>query len=185
MSLLKSVADYTPTGLLRAVGEMNRGIDYKGLKLRAPTDLCVGATFDLSKDMVREIELTRRKVEAGARFLISQPAFDPAVPSEFMRRYGDLYGEELSLPVFHGVQVMAPDSLVFGQVPEWVTADLDRGRSGSDIAVDVLRQFEEAGFRSIYLVAPVMKGGRRDYDAAQATLEAFRGLNVRPGVQTS
>ena len=28
LSLLKAVADYTPTGLLRAIGEMNRGIDW-------------------------------------------------------------------------------------------------------------------------------------------------------------
>jgi len=175
MSLLKTVADYTPTGLLRAIGEMNRGIDFKGLTLRAPTDLCVGATFDLSKDLGRELELTRHKVEAGAQFFMSQPTFDPAVPSEFMQRYADQYGEALSVPVFHGVQVMASDSLVFGQVPGWVTADLTKGRPGSDIAVQVLREFEEAGIRSIYLVAPVIKGGRRDYDAAQATLEAFRG----------
>jgi homocysteine S-methyltransferase len=174
-SLLKPVADYTPTGLLRAVGEMNRGIDFKGLKLRAPTDLCAGATFDLSKGIERELELTRRKVQAGAQFLISQPTFDPSIPRGFIQRYADRYGEELSVPVFHGVQVMVPDSLVFGQVPEWITADLDKGRSGSDMAVQVLREFEEAGFRSIYLVAPVIKGGRRDYDAAQATLEAFRG----------
>lgn len=174
-SLLKAVADYTTTDLLRAVDEMNRGIDYKGLKLRTPTDLCIGAAFDLSKDMGRELELTRRKVDAGAQFFVSQPTFDPAIPVEFMQRYAGQYGEELSLPVFHGIQIMDRDTLAFGQVPGWITADLDRGRPGSDIAVQVLNEFIEVGIRSIYLVAPVMRGGRRDYDAAQATLEAFRG----------
>ena len=176
-TLLKAVRDYTTTGLLRAVGEMNRGIDYKGLRLRAPTDICVGATFDLSRDMTRELELTQSKVEAGAQFFMSQPVFDPDLVKEFMERYSDRYGEELSVPVFHGVQVMAPDGLAFGDVPEWVGRDLGRDRPGSDIAVQVLREFEEAGIRSIYLVAPVMRGGRRDYDAAQATLEAFRRVS--------
>ncbi|MCH8186606.1 MAG: hypothetical protein IH862_10940, partial [Chloroflexi bacterium] len=56
----------------------------------------------------------------------------------------------------------------------WVTDDLGRGRPGTEIAVQVLEAFVSAGFRTFYLVPPILRGGRRDYEAAQAVLEAFR-----------
>jgi 5,10-methylenetetrahydrofolate reductase len=124
--------------------------------------------------MEREVLLTRRKVEAGAQFFITQPTFHPNEPKQFLSLYADKYGEELSLPVFHGVQVMAQDGVIFSSVPKWVTDDLEKGRKGEDIALQVLNQFSDAGFRSIYLVPPIMRGGRRDYEAAQAVLDAFR-----------
>ena len=88
--------------------------------------------------------------------------------------YAELYGGELSQPVFHGVQVVAQDGVIFSSVPQWVTDALKKGRSGEDIALQVLNQFSESGLRSIYLVPPIMRGGRRDYEAAQAVLEGFR-----------
>ena len=170
----RDVNDFRPTDLIRSVNDMNEGLDFKGLKLRSSTVFCVGASIDLGRGIGREVALTRRKVEAGAQFFLSQPTFDGGGPTELMTAYADRYGEELSTPVFHGVQVMTPNSLVFGSVPDWINDDLARGRSGVDIALQVLHDFSEAGFRSIYLVPPVLRGGRRDYDAAQAVLEEFR-----------
>ena len=174
LTLLRGVNDYRPTSLLRSVNDMNQGLDFKGLKLRAPTDFCVGAAIDLGRGIENEVRLTRRKVEAGAHFFISQPTFHPDGPAEFRARYADAYAEELPVPVFHGIQVMSEDSVVFSDVPSWVTDDLAKGRSGGDIALQVYRDFAEAGFRSYYLVPPVLKGGCRDYEAARAALEAFR-----------
>jgi 5,10-methylenetetrahydrofolate reductase len=168
---VKDVSDFRPTELLRSIGQMNQGVDFKGLRLRSPADFCIGATIDLGRGIDRELRLTRRKAEAGAQYFISQPTFHPSGPSELMARYAEAYGEQLL--IFHGVQVMAPESLVFGNVPQWVTDDLARGRSGVDIALQVLHEFAEAGLKTIYLVPPVLRGGRRDYEAAQAVLEAF------------
>ena len=78
------------------------------------------------------------------------------------------------MPLFCGIQVLAEESIVFGEVPRWITDDLGRGRPGDDIALQVLNRFVEAGFRSIYLIAPILRGGRRDYDAAQRVIEGFR-----------
>ena len=173
LALVKGVNDFKPTELLRSVNQMNQGLDFKGLKLRLSTDFCVGASIDLGRGIEREVRLTRRKVEAGAQFFISQPTFHSDGPTEFMARYAEKFGEELSPPVFQGVQVMAQDSIVFGNVPPWVSDDLAKGRSGQDIALQVLQSFVEGGFRSFYLVPPILRGGRRDYEAAQAVLEAF------------
>ena len=173
LSRVENVSDYQPTGLIRSVREMNEGTDFKGLKLRSPTDFCVGASLDLGHGIETEARLTRRKVQAGAQFFISQPTFDPEGPKEFLERYAEQSGERLSAPVFFGVQVMTSDGLILGEVPDWVTQGLAKGRAGADIALEVLDRFTQSGFRSFYLVPPILKGGRRDYEAAQAVLEAF------------
>ena len=175
MAAVAPVDDFTPTGLIASIAQLNSGVDFRGRKLRAPTDLCIGAAIDLGHDPDRELRLTRRKIEAGAQFFLLQPLFDPLHVVDLKQRYERRYGEELTQPLFCGVQVMAPGGVTFGEVPAWVTRDLDGGRPGSDIAVEVLQGFVERGFRSIYLVPPILRGGRRDYEAAQRVIETVKG----------
>ncbi len=173
LSVVKPVDDFQPTELIGAVAAMNEGLDFKGGKLRSPTELCVGATIDLGMGMEAQKKLTRRKVEAGAQYFLMQTVFDPALVQRFLDDYADSYREELTQPVFCGVQVITPDGLVFGDVPEWITADLNGGRDAADIALDVVHAFADAGLKSIYLVPPILKAGRRDYEAAARVLEGF------------
>ena len=105
-------------------------------------------------------------------FFLMQPIFDLRRLSAFLDNYERAYGEPLSPPIFCGLQVMAPDSIVFGDVPRWVTEDLSRGRTGSDIASQLLEEFLAAGIRSIYLVPPIRRGGARNYGAAKEVLAA-------------
>jgi len=172
--IMQEVNDVTPTELLSMVNDLNLGHDYKGLKLQTPTDLCAGASVDLGRDLDAEIALTRRKVEAGARFFLSQPTFGADRPRLFLEKYTDRYGEGLTQPMFHGIQVMTEDGIVFGSIPKWVRDDLASGRSGRDIALQVLFEYSEVGFQSIYLVPSVTQTGRRDYETAQAVIEEFR-----------
>jgi len=175
LSVVKPVDDFVPTGLLRSIASMNQGLDFKGGKLRSPTKLCAGAVIDLAHGVERETALVRRKVEAGAQFFLMQPVFDPLRLQGFLSGYDREYGEPLAAPVFCGIQVMVRDGIIFGGIPDWVTSDLEGGRPGDEIAVQVLQDFVVAGFRSFYLVPPIFRGGRRDYDAAQRVIEAFRG----------
>jgi 5,10-methylenetetrahydrofolate reductase len=175
LASVKSVDDFKPTELLGAIGSMNQGLDYRGRKLRSPTSLCAGAAIDLSHDLERETRLVRRKAESGAAFFLMQPIFDPKRLSDFLEGYELAYGEALAPPIFCGLQVMAPDSIMFGDIPGWVTDDLSRGRTGEDIASKLLDDFVSAGIRSIYLVPPIMKGGRRDYEAAASVIESYWG----------
>jgi 5,10-methylenetetrahydrofolate reductase len=174
LSMVKSVDDFRPTELVRAVASMNEGLDFKGGKLRSPTELCVGATIDLGLGLEAQTKLTHRKVEAGVRYFLMQAVFDPALVRRFLDGYADTYGEELTSPVFCGVQVVTTDGMVFGDVPEWITADLEKGRDAADVALEVLGTFVDAGFRSIYLVPPILRAGRRDYAAATRVLKGFR-----------
>lgn len=168
----KDVSDFRPTELIRAIQQMNQGLDFKGFKLKAPTDICVGASIDLGRGVEREARLTHRKVEAGVQFLLAQPVFDKAEIAMFLDAYEATAGSELTQPVFFGLQVLVKGGVLFSNVPEAIRVDLDKGRAGTEIALELLAELRELGIKRIYLIAPILKGGARDYAAAQAVIEA-------------
>ena len=174
LSLVREAWDITPTGLIGAIASMNEGVDFRGLNLRAPTDFCVGASIDLGRGIQREAPLTQRKVSAGAQFFITQPVFDTKEIEAFLEEYASISGGELSHPVFFGLQVLEKDGVIFSSVPERVRQDLDKGREGMDIALEILQGFLDKGIRTIYLVPPILRGGARNYVAAQKVVEEAR-----------
>ncbi len=169
---VKDVSDFVPTGLMQSIAAMNEGRDYKGLKLKAPTDLCIGATVDLGRGLESEAKLTYRKAQAGAHFFLTQPVFSTEEITAFLEAYQTIAGSELTQPVFFGLQVFRPDGIIFSNVPEEIRQDLDKGRDGTDIALEILEQLQAFGIRRIYLIPPIIKGGARDYEAAQKVLES-------------
>ncbi len=175
LALVGPVNQVTPTGLIASIASMNQGTDFRGSNLRAPTDFCIGATVDLGRGVEREARLARRKVEAGAHFLITQPIFEPEEASRFINAYAGATGEPPGLPLFFGLQVLEQDGIIFSSVPEKIREELAGGRSGVDLAVELFQRFREAGINDIYLVPPIRRGGARNYRAAQEVLEAARG----------
>ena len=173
LEAVKDVRDYRPTELVASIKAMNQGLDYRGLKLRSPTDFCVGATIDLGRGIEREARLTRSKVAAGADFLITQPIYDIALVERFRDAYQAAAGEPLLAPVFWGLQALDANGLVFGDVPQGVRDELEAGRDGVEIAAGLLTEFLDAGIAGIYLVPPIFRGGLRDYEAAQRVLNAL------------
>ena len=171
---VKAVNDYTPTSLIASAAAMNDGLDYRGSKLRGATSLCIGASFDLARDLDREVALTQRKVDAGAHFLIAQPIYDLGVRHAFLDAYERSTAAPLDLPVFWGLQVLDKDGIVLGNVPPEMRQQLDEGRPGVDIAIELLRQFVDDGVRGVYLVPPILRGGARHYDAARQVLASVR-----------
>ena len=120
-----------------------------------------------------QVRLTRRKVESGAEFFLLQALFEPSVLARFAEAYADAWGEEVGRPIFCGVQVPVPGGVTFGNLPDRVTAEMDGGRDGADIAVELIERYAEAGYRNVYLVPPIFRGGRRDYESAARVLKAF------------
>ena len=55
-----------------------------------------------------------------------------------------------------------------------VRAESDSGRDGVEMAIEQIQRLQEAGIRTIYLVAPILRGGARDYAAAQRVITAVR-----------
>lgn len=170
-TMVTPVHDYRPTELIAAIGAMNGGTDFKGLKLRQPTAFCVGAAVDLGHPMAAEVALTRRKVEAGARFLVTQALYRAELVEQFHEAYRREAGGSLSLPVFYGLPILTKDGILFGDVPASLREELERGRSGVELALQQLDAFRGLGCRCFYLVPPILRGGIRDYQMAQEFLQ--------------
>ena len=171
---VKDVSDYQPTELIAAIAAMNQGRDFRDSQLPAPTDFCIGATADLGRGIKREARLTRRKVEAGAHFLITQPIFDPQDAGRFRQAYAEVAEGPLLVPVFFGLQLLERDGVAFGSVPSAILDELAAGRSGVEIAVELYGRYREGGIHNIYLIPPIRRGGARNYAAAQEFLTAAR-----------
>ena len=171
---VKNVGDFKATELIRAVRDMNRGLDYRGRKLRGATDMCVGGVVDLGRGVEVEARLTRRKVEAGAQFLVTQPIFSAGEKKRFEEAYEAVAGEPLGVPVFYGLQILVEGGVTFVQAPAAAVRDLEAGRDGVDIATEAWEGFKEVGIDGVYLVSPILKGGARDYQAAGRFLERIR-----------
>ena len=167
ISGVASVNDYRPTELIADIAMLNRGIDFKGRRLGAPTDFCIGASVDLGRGIEKETQLALRKVQSGAEFLITQPIFDVDHVARFRESYGYHAGKAGTLPIFFGLQILENDGVVFTSVPSSIKSELERGRSGIDIALDLYQKFQDARLNNIYLMPPIKRGGIRNYDAAQ------------------
>jgi len=176
LTRVKDVSDFTPTQMIAAIAEMNQGTDYRESQLRSPTDYCVGATLDLGRGIEAEARLAHRKAQAGAQFFISQPIFDVAEASRFHDAFETATGQELALPVFFGLQVLEQDGIIFSTVPVAVRKELEDGRPGVEIALELYQRFQEAGLHNIYLVPPIRRGGARGYGAAREVLAEARRL---------
>lgn len=176
LAMVKGAGDTQPTQLIAGISGMNQGLDFRGSQLRSSTDFCIGATFDLGRGTEPEAKLAVRKAEAGADFFMSQPIFDVAEADRFRQAYQRESGSELSLPVFFGLQILEKDGVIFSSVPEGVRGELEQGRSGVDIALELYQQFQESGIRNIYLMPPIRRGGARNYEAAQQVLAAAKEL---------
>ena len=174
LSQVKEVGDFTSTGLIKAVDSMNQGTDFRGSQLRAPTELCIGASIDLGRGIETEARLTYRKASAGVHFFLTQPVFSTGEIGEFLAAYSAISGGEISQPIFYGLQVLKKDGIIFSSVPEGIRQELENGRDGVDIALELLHRFLDFGIRRIYLVPPILRGGARDYEAAQRVLETAK-----------
>ena len=175
LALTKAANDYRPTELMAAVRAMNEGVDYRGSSIREPTNFCIGATFDLGRGVDPEAALAARKVDAGAEFLMGQPIFDTDDAKRFRDSYERQSGAALSVPVFYGLQILEQGGVLFSAVPGAVRAELEAGRSGVDIAVELYGRFREAGLHDVYLVPPIRRGGARNYEAAREFLGRVKG----------
>ena len=102
---------FTPTKLIREL----KGPDW---------DFCVGAVADLYNGVEKEAELARRKIDAGADFLLIQPTFDFEATKQFLSHLGE------SVPFFFGVQVLVKGSISFTPTPDSLRQRIDCESAG-------------------------------------------------------
>ena len=71
--------DLVPSGLIKLIKHgFNAGLDHAGADIGRPTSFFVGCALNLCpKEPEQEIKNLRRKLEAGADFILTQPIFRP------------------------------------------------------------------------------------------------------------
>jgi 5,10-methylenetetrahydrofolate reductase/methionine synthase I (cobalamin-dependent) len=183
--------DVTATGLLRLISEQfNTGVDRAGSSIGEPTSFFAGAAVaPAAPDLDREVRLLRRKVDAGASFLLTQPIYS-IEPLEALREaYRRAAHEPLHVPLIAGVLPISSArhaEFLHNEVPgieipagvrdRIAASGADGWRTGRAIAVDLITELRAAGVAGIYVMPQF---GR--YDRAAELVEAAkRGVAPAP-----
>ena len=170
----RPVHDRASTALIHSVRHLNEGIDFQGRPLSEPTDFCIGAAIDTNRRPKSQASLTHRKIESGAHFLISQPGFTTEAPLRFLQAYVESYGAPPPIPIFLGIQMIAPGSRAFSPVPQSIRDSLRAGAGPAEIAIRTISSFIHSGINAFYLMPPIFPGGARDYRSTAQVLNHFK-----------
>ena len=130
--------DVAPSRLIEVIKRgMNRGVDMAGASIGKPSDFTVGCALNMGADDIdREIRVLKRKLDAGVDFALGQAIFEPERVDRFHRRYREMVGEALELPVL--MAVMPLHSLRQARY-------LDNEVPGIFIPDSIMRRVEAAG----------------------------------------
>ena len=162
----RGVYEIDSIGLTELVTRLNRGEDYNGRPIDAPTSFYVGVAVNPSADDL-ELELDRfaQKIEAGAQFAMTQLVFD----LEFLDRFLERLGGGASIPLLLGVCPLWSYRLALrfhNELPgivvpqELQDALRDAGADAADVGMaHAKRLLAEARDRvdGVYLVVPYRK----------------------------
>lgn len=98
-ALAKGVYDVDSIGLIRMLRGLNEGVDAAGNAIGQNTTFMIGAALNpTATDLEFELDRFRRKVDAGAHFVMTQPVYDAELFSRVLGRIGPL-----SVPLLMGL----------------------------------------------------------------------------------
>ena len=150
-------------GLVDVIASLNRGADYTGRTIDAPTSFYIGVAVNPSADDLElELERFRRKVDGGARFAMTQILFDPSYLDAFLERLGGASPIPLLVGLWplrsHQLAVRLHNEVPGIVVPEAVQERLLRAGSrapevGAELARELLAESREKA-AGAYVVAP-------------------------------
>jgi homocysteine S-methyltransferase len=145
-----AVFDVDAIGLLGIAENLNRGLDLVGNPINRGTTFHLGCGANPGAvDLEFELERLHRKIEAGAKFIMTQPVFDTDLFFDFLDRFN-----RPDLPVLVGILPLVSyrnaefyhNEVPGMQVPEWIREKLqpidDRekaAQTGIEIAAEALK----------------------------------------------
>ena len=172
--------DLVPSGLIRLIKQsFNVGRDHAGREIGQPTSFFVGCALNLcSPTPEKEIAALRKKIEAGADFILTQPVFKPECAGDFLAMYKREYGE-LPPPILAGIMPLygvkhatfLHNEVPGMSIPEHIRLRIEKAgerapEEGVSIAVELLRDLRGM-VQGAYLMPPF---GR--YDLGAEIIEA-------------
>jgi homocysteine S-methyltransferase len=158
----RGVYELDAIGLTRLVTGLNHGEDYNGRPIDAPTSFFVGVAVNpTADDLALEAERYKQKLEAGAKFAMTQIVFDIAALDRFAGEIGGW-----SIPVLAGIFPVTSYRLALrlhNEVPgivvpqELQDALADAGPRALEIGMAHARELVDAArgrCEGVYIVAP-------------------------------
>jgi 5,10-methylenetetrahydrofolate reductase len=159
----RGVYEVDSIGLARIITRMNAGEDFNGREIDGPTSFFLGVAVNPAADDL-ELELLRfeQKLEAGARFAMTQALFDLSYLDRFLERLGG----ECPVPLLIGVFYVRSYQLALrlhNEVPGIVVPDhvqkrlLDAGAAASGVGLELARELVAATHEraaGVYLIPP-------------------------------
>jgi homocysteine S-methyltransferase len=158
-----AVYDVDSIGLVDLMARLNRGEDYHGRAIDAPTSFFPGVAVNpTAADLGLEVERFHQKVAAGARYAMTQLLFDLESLDAFRQRIGGTW----PIPVLVGVwPIRTYETLVrmHNEMPGLVVPErvLERYRAAGPAARDVglalgheLIEGARAVAQGVYVMAP-------------------------------
>jgi homocysteine S-methyltransferase len=157
------VYEVDAVGLTGLVTRLNEGDDYSGKAIDAPTSFYVGVAVNPSaEDLQTELERFRAKVDAGARFGMTQALFD----IDYLDRFLDRHGGESPIPLLVGIWPLTSFQLAFRlhnevpgiTIPEEIQRKLadagaDAKALGFELASELMDEARERA-RGVYIIPP-------------------------------
>jgi homocysteine S-methyltransferase len=164
----RGVYEIDAIGLTRLITQLNRGEDYNGRPIDAPTSFFVGVAVNpTADDLEVEADRFRQKVDAGAKFAMTQIVFDLDV----VDRFGELIGG-WPIPVLVGVFPITSYRLALrlhNEVPGIVVPDSlqraleEAGAGAADVGMAHAQELIAASrerAEGVYVVAPYRQPAR-------------------------
>jgi len=157
--------DLVPSGLIKLIKEgFNMGVDHAGVGIGQPTSFFTGCALNLAAaDPGHEIKNLRRKLRAGADFILTQPIYDASLGRDFLSRVHDEIAG-FKTPILIGLLPLAsarhaaflhqevPGISIPENIQKQMTDSGDNGaRTGIQIAIELTHQFREFA-QGIYLM---------------------------------
>jgi homocysteine S-methyltransferase len=180
--------DVTATGLLSMITDaFNAGVDRSGSSIGAPTAFFPGAAAaPNAPDLDHEVRLLARKVQAGARFVLTQPVYAVEPLVALREAYEKVTDEALTVPVLAGVLPLVSSrhaGFLHNEVPGIEIPEPARDRmrragedaeaaweEGRSMAIELVAALRAADVAGVYVMPQF---GR--YDRAAEVVEAARG----------
>lgn len=172
-----AVWDVSPVGLIRVIKGLNEGLDWVGNSVGQPTSFFIGAAANpTAASLESEMKLLRRKVAAGAEFIMTQAVYDVEALDRFLKA-----ASGVKVPILLGVIPLhsfrhaefLQNELVGIVIPEPVRERMRRaGESGLDEGIALAREVMDAARGRVQGVYLMPSFGR--YDVAAQLLAEFR-----------
>jgi homocysteine S-methyltransferase len=172
-----AVWDVSTVGLIRVLKGLNEGMDWVGNSVGQPTSFFIGAAANpTAASLEAEMKLLRRKVLAGADFIMTQAVYDVGALDRFLEA-----ASALKVPILLGVMPLhslrhaefLQNELVGIIVPEPVRERMRRaGENGLDEGIALARELLDAARGRVQGVYIMPSFGR--YDVAAQLLAELR-----------